>query len=124
MLVAIGIFLQGFVQGLVNIPTFVELLNLGKELIPNDHQLARDLPSSILNFSFYFGELVEPIIGSIITGMYYFQISAYFAAALSFIYIFVFGCYFKDRIMAYFDKDKDISIQLVEQKISSINTDH
>ena len=124
MLVAIGIFLQGFVQGLVNIPTFVELLNLGKELIPNDHQLARDLPSSILNFSFYFGELVEPIVGSIITGMYYFQISAYFAALLSFIYIFVFGCYFKDRIMAYFDKDKDISIQLMEQKISSINTDH
>ena len=123
-LVAIGIFLQGFVGGLVNIPTFIELLNLGKLLIPNDHQLQRDLPSSILNFSFYFGELFEPIIGSYITGWFYFQMSAYFAATISCIFAFVFGCYFKDKIKSFFSKDKDISIQLVSQKISSINTDN
>ena len=124
MLVAIGIFLQGFVAGLVNIPTFIEFLNLGKELIPNDHQMQRDLPSSLLNFSFYLGDLIEPIVGSCITGLFYFQMSAYFAAFLSFIYAFVFGCYFKDKIRAFFSKDEDISVQFIEQKISSINTDH
>ena len=123
MLVAIGIFLQGFVAGIVNIPTFIELLNVGKLLLPNDHQMQRDLPSSLLNFSFYFGELVEPIIGSCITGMFYFQMSAYFAAVLSFIYAFVFGCYFQDKIKEFFSKDKEISIKLIDQKISSIKID-
>jgi sugar phosphate permease len=89
--ILIGIFCEGFTQGLVNIPTFIELTNVGKKIYPHNKRLQLDIPSSVFNISFYIGDFIEPIIGSWITTNYYFQMSAYFACCCSIIFGTFFG---------------------------------
>ena len=107
IIIIIGIFIQGFVGGMINIPGFVELNNLGKELFPHDSHLERDIPSSLFNFSFFFGDLVEPIIGSWINCHFNFKISAYFAAFLSFLMAGIFYNYYYNEIKQLSLKEKE-----------------
>ena len=81
--IILGIFLEGFTQGLINVTGFIELSNIGKVLFPNNKRLMNDIPSSFFNVSFYIGELFEPVLGSLITKKYNFQMSAYFSCFLS-----------------------------------------
>jgi MFS family permease len=87
--IIIGIFLQGFVAGMINIPGYVELNNFGKYLYPNNSLLSRDIPSSLFNFSFFVGDLIEPVLGSWINFHFGFHMSAYFASFLSIIMAFI-----------------------------------
>lgn len=94
----IGIFLQGFVGALINIPVFVELNNFCKGLFPNNTQLQRSLSSSFISFSFNSGNLFEPVLGSWITKNFSFRASAYFAAFCSFSIALLFRHYFYNNI--------------------------
>ena len=89
--ILLGIFLEGIFQGLVNIPSFIELTNIGKKLFPNNKGLENDIPSSIFNISCYIGELFEPILGSWITKKSNFQNSAYVSCFISIIFSVFFG---------------------------------
>jgi MFS family permease len=120
ILMLIGIFCEGFTQGLVNIPTFIELTNVGKKLYPHNKRLQLDIPSSVFNISFYIGDFIEPIIGSWITTNYYFQMSAYFACCCSIIFGTFFGWYFNNEINKQINDENQINLQLVDKKLSSI----
>lgn len=117
--IIIGIFIQGFVAGMINIPGFVELNNFGKKLFPHDSHLQRDIPSSLFNFSFFFGDLVEPILGSWINAHFNFQISAYFAAFLSILMAVIFYYYYFNEIKE--TPKNEINIQLINKEMSNIN---
>ena len=119
--ILIGIFLQGYVGGLINIPTFIELNNLGKKIFPQNKQLQRDIPSSLINLSFFVGDLIEPVIGAWITAHINFQASAYFSAFCSFSMALIFGYYFYNEIKGI--KNIENKIQLIEKKVCSINID-
>ena len=71
--ILIGIFFEGFTQGLINITTFIELTNVGKKIFPHNKRLQLDIPASVFNLSFYIGDLFEPVLGSWITTNYYFK---------------------------------------------------
>jgi len=118
--ILIGIFCEGFTQGLVNIPTFIELTNVGKKIYPHNKRLQLDIPSSVFNISFYIGDFIEPIIGSWITTNYYFQMSAYFACCCSIIFGTFFGWYFNNEINEQTNDENQINLQLVDKKLSSI----
>ena len=89
--IVLGIFFQGYTGGIVNIPAFIELNNFGKKIFPNNTQLQRDIPSSLINFRFFCGDLIEPVIGSWITAHFNFQTSAYFSSFCSFTMAIFFG---------------------------------
>lgn len=117
--IIIGIFFQGFIGGIINIPAFVELNNFGKKIFSNNEQLQRDIPSSLINFSFCFGDLIEPIIGAWITNHFSFQSSAYFAAFCSFSMAITFRYYFYNQINEI-NCSHNESL-LIKKKESSIN---
>ena len=117
--IILGIFFQGYIGGLINIPSFIELSNYGKKVFPNNSQLQRDIPSSLFNFSFFVGDLIEPVIGSWITAHFNFQASAYFASFCSFSMAMTFGYYHYNEIKGMHLIDKEI--QLIQNKESSIN---
>ena len=114
----LGIFIQGYIGGVINIPTFLELNNFGKKMFPHNSQLQRDIPSSLINFSFFFGDLISPIIGSWINAHFSFQISAYFAALCSFSMDIIFVYYYYNEIKGINLIEKEI--QLIENKQSNI----
>ena len=116
--IILGIFIQGYIGGVINIPTFLELNNFGKKMFPHNSQLQRDIPSSLINFSFFFGDLISPIIGSWINAHFSFQISAYFAALCSFSMAIIFGYYYYNEIKGINLIEKEI--QLIENKQSNI----
>ena len=116
----IGIFFEGFTQGLINIPTFIELTNVGKKIYPNNKRLQLDIPASVFNLSFYVGELFEPVVGSWITQNYYFQMSAYFACFLSTGFAVLFGIYFNGEINGNIIKEEELDRKLIDEKLSNI----
>ena len=118
--IIIGIFIQGFVGGMINIPGFVELNNFGKKIFPHDSHLQRDIPSSLFNFSFFFGDLVEPIMGAWINSHFSFQISAYFAAFLSVLMASIFYYYYINEINSPPLKENESNSQLIDKKLSNI----
>ena len=120
LFIILGIFVEGFTQGLINIPTFIELTNVGKKLFPHNKRLLLDIPASIFNVSFYIGDLIEPVIGSWITTNFYFQMSAYFACFCSICMAICFGCYFYNEINGENINVEDYETQLVDKKLSNI----
>lgn len=118
--ILIGIFFEGFTQGLINITTFIELTNVGKKLFPHNKRLQLDIPASVFNLSFYIGDLFEPVLGSWITTNYYFQISAYFACFVSLCYGILFGIYFNKEINMPKINEENLDIQLIDKKLSNI----
>ena len=120
--IILGIFLEGFTQGLINVTGFIELSNIGKVLFPNNKRLMNDIPSSFFNVSFYIGELFEPVLGSLITKKYNFQMSAYFSCFLSICFGIIFGCYFHKEINSIKVNKKDNYEELmIKKKLSNIN---
>lgn len=119
--IIIGIFIQGFVAGMINIPGFVELNNFGKKLFPHDSHLQRDIPSSLFNFSFFFGDLFEPVLGSWINSHFNFKISAYFAAFLSVLMAGILYYYNYNEIKLPPLIENEMDTQFIEKKLSSIN---
>ena len=94
----VGIFAEGFLSVIINIPCFVELTNVGKIIFPRNKSLQQNVPSSIFNLCFYLGDLTEPVMGSWLTKNFSFQFSAYFVCILNIIYGIIFGKYFKQEI--------------------------
>ena len=121
--ILIGIFCEGFTQGIMNIPTFIELTNVGKKLFPHNKRLQLYIPASVFNISFYLGDLIEPVIGSWITTNFYFQMSAYFACFLSVCFGIAFGWYFTNEINKSKVNEEEIKIQLIDEKLSNIKQD-
>ena len=119
--IILGIFIQGYIGGVINVPTFIELNNFGKKIFPHNSQLQRDIPSSLINFSFFFGDLISPVIGSWINAHFSFQTSAYFAALCSFSMAILFGYYYYNEIKGINLIEKEI--QLIENKESNIRKD-
>ena len=119
--IAIGIFIQGYVGGMVNIPAFIELKNFGKKLFPKNKELQRDIPSSIINFGFSVGDLISPIVGAWITAHFNFQKSAYFASICSLSMAFIFRYHYINEIRGTKLIEKEN--HLLENKESSINKD-
>ena len=119
IIIILGIFFQGYMGGVINIPTFIELNNFGKKIFPQNNQLQRDIPSSLFNFSFFFGDLFEPVIGAWITAHTNFQTSAYFAAFCSFSMALIFRYHYYNEIKGI--KTIENEILLIENKESSIN---
>lgn len=118
--ILIGIFFEGFTQGLINITTFIELTNVGKKLFPHNKRLQLDIPASVFNLSFYIGDLFEPVLGSWITTNYYFQISAYFTCFVSLCYGILFGIYLNKEINMPKINEENLDIQLIDKKLSNI----
>ena len=116
ILIIIGIFVEGFLSGIVNIPGFVELAKVGKKLFPNNKNLQQNTPASLFNLSFYLGDLTEPVIGSWFTKNFNFSASAYFACVLNIIYGILFGMYFKSEIKRTVIKEEKV----IEKKLSNI----
>ena len=117
ILILIGIFAEGFLSGIINIPCFVELAKIGKLIFPRNKNLQQNVPSSLFNLCFYIGDLTEPVIGSWFTKNFNFQASAYFTCILNIIYGVVFGIFFKTEIKK-FQKNNDNII--IEKKLSNI----
>lgn len=120
--ILIGIFFEGFTQGLINITTFIELTNVGKKLFLHNKRLQSDIPASVFNLSFYVGDLIEPVLGSWITTNYYFQMSAYFACFLSTCYGILFRMYFKKEINMTKINEENLDLQLIDEKLSNIKS--
>jgi MFS family permease len=118
LIIFLGIFMQGFLQGVINIPSFIEFNNFGKKYFPNNSKLQSDIPSSLINFSFFVGDLFEPVIGAWITAHYDFQASAYFAAFCSFLMGISFGYYHYNSIKGIYKVENEM--KLIEKE-SSIN---
>lgn len=119
--IIIGIFLQGFVAGMINIPGYVELNNFGKYLYPNNSLLSRDIPSSLFNFSFFVGDLIEPVFGSWINFHFGFHMSAYFASFLSIIMAFILYYNYSNEIKKPPLIESENNVELIEKKLSNIN---
>ena len=117
ILILIGIFAEGFLSGIINIPCFVELAKIGKLIFPRNKNLQQNVPSSLFNLCFYIGDLTEPVIGSWFTKNFNFQASAYFTCILNIVYGVVFGIFFKTEIKK-FQKNNDNII--IEKKLSNI----
>ena len=116
ILILIGLYAEGFLSTLVNIPCFVELTNIGKKLFPKNKNLQQNIPSSIFNLNFYLGDLTEPVIGAWFTKNFNFSASAYFACILNIIYGIIFGFYFRPKI-----KGIEINeVNLIDKKFSNI----
>ena len=98
ILILIGIFIEGFISGIIFICCFMELTNVGKKLFPRNKNLKQNIPSSLYNLCFYLSDLIEPVIGSWITKNFNFQASAYFACVLNVFYGALFVLYFKSEI--------------------------
>ena len=119
ILILIGIFAEGFFSGIVIIPTFIELSKLGKKLFPDNKNLQQNVPASLFNLCFYTADLIEPVIGSWITKIFNFEMSAYFCCVLNVIFAILFGLFFEYEI-------KGININnetnlLIDNKLSNIN---
>ncbi len=119
--IIIGIFLQGFIAGMINIPGYVELNNFGKYLYPNNSHLSRDIPSSLFNFSFFVGDLIEPVLGSWINFHFSFHMSAYFASFLSIIMAFILYHNYSNEIKKPPLIESENNIELIDKKLSNIN---
>lgn len=119
--IIIGIFLQGFVAGMINIPGYVELNNFGKYLYPNNSLLSRDIPFSLFNFSFFVGDLIEPVLGSWINFHFGFHMSAYFASFLSIIMAFILYYNYSNEIKKPPLIESENNVELIEKKLSNIN---
>jgi len=119
--IIIGIFLQGFVAGMINIPGYVELNNFGKYLFPNNSLLSRDIPSSLFNFSFFVGDLIEPVLGSWINYHFNFHVSAYFASFLSIIMAFILYYNYSNEIKKPPLIENENNVELIDKKLSNIN---
>ena len=119
--IVIGIFIQGYVGGIINIPAFIELNNFGKKIFPKNKQLQRDIPSSLINFGFFFGDLFSPVLGSFITSHFNFHISAYFAAICSLSMAFIFRYHYLNEIKGIKLIEEN---QLLESKECSINREN
>ena len=63
ILIIIGIFAEGFLSVIINIPCFIEYSNVVKKLFPLNKNLQQNIPSSLFNLCFYVGDLIEPVIG-------------------------------------------------------------
>ena len=114
-----GIFIEGIIQGFVNITCFIELTNIGKKLFPNNKSLEHDIPSSIFNISCYIGELFEPILGSWITKKTNFKTSAYVSCFISVLFSAFFGCYFLKEINSSKPYEGEL---IIGKKLSNINS--
>ena len=113
--IIIGIFLQGFIAGMINIPGYVELNNFGKYLYPNNSLLSRDIPSSLFNFSFFVGDLIEPVLGSWINFHFGFHMSAYFASFLSIIVAFILYYNYSNEIKKPPLIENENNVELIEK---------
>ena len=116
IIIFVGIFIQGFIQGVINIPSFIELNNFGKKQFPDNKQLQSDIPSALFNFSFFIGDLFEPVVGAWITAHYDFQTSAYFSAFCSFLMAVSFGYYHHNNIKGINIIENEM--QLIEKESS------
>ena len=116
IMILIGIFAEGFLSALINIPCFVELANMGKKIFPKNKNLQQNVPSSLFNLCFYTGDLTEPVIGSWFTKNFNFSASAYFTCILNIIYGIIFGYFFRPEIKGI-EKNEE---QLIDKKLSNI----
>ena len=116
ILIIIGIFAEGFLSSIINIPCFIELTNAGKILFPRNKNLQQSIPASLFNLNFYIGDLTEPVIGSWFTKNFNFQASAYFVCILNIMFAIIFRLYFKSDIKGI---NKDINS---EEKMANILT--
>ena len=98
ILIIIGIFAEGFLSSIINIPCFIEYTNVIKILFPMNKNLQQNIPASLFNLCFYVGDLIEPVIGSWFTKNFNFQASAFFVCFLNVIYGILFGLFFKSDI--------------------------
>ena len=98
ILIIIGIFAEGFLSVIINIPCFIEYSNVVKKLFPLNKNLQQNIPSSLFNLCFYVGDLIEPVIGSWFTKNFNFQASAFFVCVLNIVYGILFRLYFKSDI--------------------------
>ena len=98
ILILIGIFAEGFLSGIINVPCFIELAKIGKIIFPKNKNLQQNVPASLFNLCFYIGDLIEPVIGSWFTKNFNFQASAYFTCFLNIIYGIIFGLFYKPEI--------------------------
>ena len=98
ILIIIGIFAEGFLSVIINIPCFIEYSNVVKKLFPLNKNLQQNIPSSLFNLCFYVGDLIEPVIGSWFTKNFNFQASAFFVCVLNVVYGILFRLYFKSDI--------------------------
>ena len=119
IMILIGIFAEGFLSGIINIPTYIELSKEGKKLFPHNKVLQQNVPASLFNLCFYVGDLIEPVIGSWFTKTFNFQMSAYFSCVLNIIYAILFGLYFKYQIKGI--NTNEAKILLIDKKLSNIN---
>ena len=117
ILILIGIFAEGFLSGIINVPCFVELSKIGKIIFPRNKNLQQNVPSSLFNLCFYIGDLIEPIIGSWFTKTFNFQASAYFTCFLNIIYGIIFGLFYKPEIK---DIKKNSDNIIIDKKLSNI----
>ena len=117
ILILIGIFAEGFLSGIINVPCFVELSKIGKIIFPRNKNLQQNVPSSLFNLCFYIGDLIEPVIGSWFTKNFNFQASAYFTCFLNIIYGIIFGLFYKPEIK---DIKKNSDNIIIDKKLSNI----
>ena len=117
ILIIIGIFAEGFLSGIINIPCFIELTKVGKIIFPKNKNLQQNVPSSLFNLCFYIGDLIEPVIGSWFTKNFNFQASAYFVCVLNIIYGIIFGLFFKQNEK---DIDKNQGNIIIDKNLSNI----
>ena len=118
IMILIGIFSEGFISGIIIIPTFIELSKLGKILFKKNKELQQNVPASLFNLCFYISDLIEPVIGSWITKAFSFQMSAYFSFVLNIIYAIIFRLYFKFEIKGINPNEEDL---LINNKLANIN---
>ena len=117
ILILIGIFAEGFLSGIINVPCFIELAKIGKIIFPKNKNLQQNVPSSLFNLCFYIGDLIEPVIGSWFTKNFNFQASAYFTCFLNIIYGIIFGLFYKPEIK---DIKKNSDNIIIDKKLSNI----
>ena len=115
ILILIGIFAEGFLSAIINIPCFIELAKVGKKLFPNNKNLQRAVPASLFNLCFYIGDLTEPVLGSFLTKTFNFKVSAIVTCVINIIYGILFGTYFRAEIKMV--ENKEIN---ADKKMSNI----
>ena len=118
IMILVGIFSEGFISGIIIIPTFIELSKLGKILFKKNKELQQNVPASLFNLCFYISDLIEPVIGSWITKAFSFQMSAYFSFVFNIIYAIIFRLYFKFEIKGINPNEEDL---LINNKLVNIN---
>ena len=117
ILILIGIFAEGFLSGIINVPCFIELAKIGKIIFPKNKNLQQNVPASLFNLCFYIGDLIEPVIGSWFTKNFNFQASAYFTCFLNIIYGIIFGLFYRPEIK---DIKKNSDNIIIDKKLSNI----